>query len=148
MDLASSPRLIRARMASTSTAATVLDLLQRAQVALNDPSGLLDPTLSFCRTRVDECVAALEGNLPSSSSAAEDAEAQDSTGDDATASTSATQATQTINATLADAVAQANPTQADRGSQVAAQQADATAQATPARALGDRNAALSENRGC
>ena len=51
--------------ASTSTAVTVLDLLQRVQAALREPTETLDEVLTLCKQRVDECVSVLEGTVSS-----------------------------------------------------------------------------------
>ena len=95
-------------MTSASTAAdTVQELLQRALAALDESSGPLDPTLRLCKDRIDECLRALQGATPGSTAMS------DAPG----AAASSTQATQTINAVLADAVSQASAVLADAVSQ-------------------------------
>ena len=95
-------------MPSASTAATVEELLQRAQAALHETSQPLDPILQLCKERVDECLRALQGATPLSTAASEIPDL---------AASSSTQSTQTVNAVLADAVSQASAVLADAVSQ-------------------------------
>ncbi|KAL1521152.1 hypothetical protein AB1Y20_022705 [Prymnesium parvum] len=120
------------------------EALERAHALLCAPSRPDDPALSRCKYHVEEALAALQRG----GEEAREASGGGGLPEGALPSTLFTQATQTVSARLADAVSQANPMQAERGSQAAAVQADATAQATPPRALGNRNVPFSENRGC
>ncbi|KAL3932202.1 MAG: hypothetical protein SGPRY_000800, partial [Prymnesium sp.] len=73
--------------------AGVRELLLRAHSLLEERSRG-DPGLSRCRYHLDQCLAALESVMPF-----------------------AEYSTQTVSTVVADAVSQANPTQAEQGSQ-------------------------------
>lgn len=98
--------------------AGVRELLLRAHSLLDERSRG-DPGLSRCRYHLDQCLAALESVMPFAEYAPPEGSGSSPHCCSAQAGCpSSTQSTQTVSTVVADAVSQANPTQAEQGSQV------------------------------